>query len=200
MGDITDSFLYCWTDRRNNMLYVGIHKGSQHDGYICSSKLTLEQYNQRPHDFVRQIIASGTYNDMRSLETAILTSEDAARSTVYYNKHNNNGKYVNLNHSEDTKQKMSRAKTGKPIIKARGPRPHFAGTNNHFFGKTHTAQSRHIMSTKAKERSQGADNNNARAIQVGDNVYSTMKEATRELNVSMHVLRNMIRDGKARNI
>ena len=32
-----NAFVYCWTDHRNNKLYVGSHKGSINDGYICSS-------------------------------------------------------------------------------------------------------------------------------------------------------------------
>lgn len=74
-----DSFLYCWTDHLSEMLYVGVHKGSEDDGYVCSSKYMLEEYNKRPEDFTRQIIAHGTYSDCLSLEMAILQSVNAAR-------------------------------------------------------------------------------------------------------------------------
>jgi hypothetical protein len=32
-----DSFVYCWTDHKTGMLYVGSHKGTIDDGYVCSS-------------------------------------------------------------------------------------------------------------------------------------------------------------------
>ena len=39
-----ESFVYCWTDTKRNMLYVGKHKGDINDGYICSSKYFLSEY------------------------------------------------------------------------------------------------------------------------------------------------------------
>ena len=195
-----DSFLYCWTDHKNKMLYVGIHKGSQHDGYICSSKLMMQEYKKRSSDFSRQIIATGTYSDMAKFETAILKSDNAGKNTNYYNRHTNNGKYYNLKHTEETKEKIGKAKQGKSIISARGPRPHCAGEYNHFSGKKHSYESRNIMSEKAKKRSQGASNNNARIIEINNIIYYTMKDASKSLNISMHILRMMLKEGRARRI
>lgn len=53
-----EAFLYCWTDLVNHKLYVGVHKGIQNDGYICSSKKMLEEYNKRQEDFKRKIYDS----------------------------------------------------------------------------------------------------------------------------------------------
>lgn len=69
---MAEAFLYCWTDNKSNMLYIGAHKGSPNDGYVCSSKLMLEQYNIRSKDFSRQIIAEGTAKDIFNLENIIL--------------------------------------------------------------------------------------------------------------------------------
>jgi hypothetical protein len=69
-----EAFVYCWTDKATNKLYVGSHKGLTNDGYICSSKYMLEEYKNRPDDFSRQIIAEGNLKDIRKLETKILQS------------------------------------------------------------------------------------------------------------------------------
>jgi hypothetical protein len=101
-----ESFVYCWTDHKTNKLYVGVHKGTQTDGYVCSSKKMLEEYNTRPHDFSRQIIANGPYQEMISLETAILRAANASKNPDFYNKHNNNGRVPKDNLSEDHKDKI----------------------------------------------------------------------------------------------
>lgn len=88
-----ESFVYCWTDTVTNKLYVGVHKGSIDDGYIASSKQFLKEYNKRPNDFIRQIIANGLDSDMRLLESKILEADDARKNPIYYNLHNNNGKF-----------------------------------------------------------------------------------------------------------
>lgn len=108
-----DSFVYCWTDHKDKKLYVGAHKGSVTDGYICSSKIMLEEYSLRPQDFTRQIIAEGIYGDMLSLETAILRSVNAKLNEDYYNLHNGDGKFYNKKQSEESKRKISLSKMGK---------------------------------------------------------------------------------------
>lgn len=39
-----NAFVYCWTDYGNKKLYVGVHKGTQDDKYVCSSKVMLQEY------------------------------------------------------------------------------------------------------------------------------------------------------------
>ena len=69
-----NSFVYCWTDHLTSKLYVGFHKGSPDDGYVCSSKHMKKEYKNRSSDFTRQIIANGTYDDCRVLEAKIIRS------------------------------------------------------------------------------------------------------------------------------
>ena len=38
------------------MFYVGSHKGTEDDGYVCSSKTMLIEYRKRPNDFKRRVI------------------------------------------------------------------------------------------------------------------------------------------------
>lgn len=102
-----EAFLYCWTDHRKEMLYVGYHKGSPEDGYICSSKTMKAAWKERPEDFTRKIIATGTLTDMKALETKVLCSMNAARDPKMYNKHNGGRNFVCVGHTNETRNKMS---------------------------------------------------------------------------------------------
>lgn len=107
---IAEAFVYCWTDHATNKLYIGWHKGSVDDGYICSSKYMKEQYIQRPHDFTRQIVAAGTTDDMINFETVLLRSSNAKSDDQFYNMHNNGPNFVhNQPHTEETKRKLKQA-------------------------------------------------------------------------------------------
>lgn len=123
---IYESFVYCWTDHKTGMLYVGSHKGTVDDGYVCSSKWMREQYATRPEDFTRHIVAHGSVADIRRLETAILLSVDAARDRSFYNKHNTVGSYYIKAHTEQTKRKIGESNRGRkrPDLSARNKLGH----------------------------------------------------------------------------
>ena len=105
---MAEAFVYCWTDHKTNKLYIGSHKGTQDDGYICSSKLMLQEYNKRSHDFTRQIIAEETYSDIRMMEYKILESVDAKNNTDFYNKHNGSGDFYHDMLTEEHKAKIKK--------------------------------------------------------------------------------------------
>ena len=117
-----EAFTYCWTDKKTHKLYVGVHLGSEDDGYICSCKLMLDEYAKRPEDFSRQVIAHGYYQDMIAFETSILKTVDAAKSDAFYNGHNGDGKFYNKGHSEETKKKLKIARN-KRVDKPREGKP-----------------------------------------------------------------------------
>lgn len=118
---MNEAFVYCWTDKKTNKLYVGSHKGSTEDGYICSSKLMLEEYKKRPEDFSRQIVASGNLSDIRKLESKILQAVNASVNEDFYNKHENDGFFFGGwkkgEMSEEHRAKLSAAKKGRKISK-----------------------------------------------------------------------------------
>lgn len=113
---MSEGFVYCLTQKSTGMLYVGVHKGTIDDGYICSSKLVMEQYNEC--DWSREIIAIGDYQDMINLETSILKSENAAKNPKYYNQHNGDGNFYCKGVTKETRAKISKAHKGKKLSAA----------------------------------------------------------------------------------
>jgi hypothetical protein len=121
------------------MLYVGSHKGSVDDGYVCSSRHMLKEYNERPEDFSRHIIAEGNLSDIRKLEAKILQAANARLDESFYNKHDNDGFYfdgwkkgeMTLEH----RQKMSEAKKGKKLSES-----HRKNILNNRVGKKNSAE------------------------------------------------------------
>ena len=111
-----NAFVYQWYDTRTDMLYIGVHKGTFDDGYVCSSDVMLQEYQSRKDDFQRVILAEGEYLDMCALELNLLRSVDAANNSLYYNKTNGGEHFwpCPAPRSEETKKKISAAKTGKP--------------------------------------------------------------------------------------
>jgi hypothetical protein len=55
-----EAFVYKWTNKKNGMIYIGYHKGTDYDGYISSGKRFLEAYHIEPDLFWREIIFRGT--------------------------------------------------------------------------------------------------------------------------------------------
>jgi hypothetical protein len=90
-----ESFVYCWTDHIKNMKYIGYHKGSPDDGYVCSSNPMTLEYEKRPEDFTRKVLRSGPAKDMYIFETWILGAVDARNNPEYYNMHNNEAPFWN---------------------------------------------------------------------------------------------------------
>jgi hypothetical protein len=80
---MNNAFVYCWSDYKTAKVYIGVHKGMIDDGYICSSKPMMAQYRERPTDFTRQIIATGTLNDCAVLEVAIIKQLLKDKGTCY---------------------------------------------------------------------------------------------------------------------
>ena len=145
---MVDSFVYCWTDHKTQKLYVGVHKGSPTDGYVCSGKLMLEEYNQRSSDFTRQIIAGGTWKECLSLERAILCSVDACNNPNYYNLQNSNGKFNPYTPTEDTKQKISKSLKGFQVAEETKQK-----ISKSHKGKPKSEETKRKMSEAAKNRS-----------------------------------------------
>lgn len=118
---MAEAFVYCWTDKQTNKLYIGSHKGDIDDGYICSSKTMLDEYDTRPQDFSRQIIAEGSWDDMFKFEGKLLQSFDVKNNPSFYNQHNGSGDFRNKGLSKQSIEKMRKSKIGVPSPKKGKP-------------------------------------------------------------------------------
>lgn len=118
-----EAFVYCWTDLGTNKLYVGVHKGTPEDGYVCSSKLMLEEYTKRPNDFSRQIVAYGSFKEMYVLETAILKAAKADKDLGFYNQHVNSMKGCQFTLGTKRPEHSKLMLGNKHALNSRYPRP-----------------------------------------------------------------------------
>lgn len=116
-----EAFVYSWRNKETNRLYIGWHKGSPDDGYVCSSKVLMEEYKKDNSKFERFIIAEGTAEDMVALEAQILKTVNAKDNPEYYNQHNGDGLFHLQKHTAESREKIANAKRGKkrPDLTAR---------------------------------------------------------------------------------
>ncbi len=70
--NITESFVYKWTNIETKRAYIGKHKGKPDDGYISSSRLFLDAYYKAPHLFFREILHFGPDVLMLPLEQKLI--------------------------------------------------------------------------------------------------------------------------------
>jgi hypothetical protein len=80
------------------MWYVGSRtaKGcNPSDGYICSSRKVKPMIIENTSDWKREVISTGTVNDMIQLETLILQLSDAKNDPRSFNQHNGDGQFIN---------------------------------------------------------------------------------------------------------
>lgn len=160
---IYEAFLYEWTNIKNGKKYIGYHKGTITDGYICSSKVFLEEYNKNPDHFTRKILYYGTMEEMLKKEADLLSEVDAKNNQLYYNQHNGNGLFVMKQHTETTKAKMSESKIGKKLSdihkeSIRNGLLGFKKTQSHIdnhrqmlLGKTHSSKHKEKISEGLKK-------------------------------------------------
>ena len=92
---MTQAFVYKWIHEPTGMWYIGSRtaKGCHiNDGYICSSKIVKPMILCEPNDWKRIIINTGTPEEMRKLETFMLTGSNAKKDPMSFNRNNADGK------------------------------------------------------------------------------------------------------------
>jgi hypothetical protein len=106
------SFVYKWIHLPTGKWYIGSRtaKGCHpEDGYISSSQLIKPLIKQNPTEWKREIIKTGSPEEMITLETTLLESLDAKSNPMSFNQHNGDGKFTRtgVTVSEDTRKKQS---------------------------------------------------------------------------------------------
>lgn len=99
-----DSFVYKWTNITLGKIYIGFHKGTEHDGYICSSRSSefWQDFNNSAYEWKREILYKGTMKECQLLESNLLDSVDIRSESVYNNKNN-----IMFNLTDEVRQKLS---------------------------------------------------------------------------------------------
>jgi hypothetical protein len=142
---INEAFVYKWTDSLTGKVYIGYHKGLETDGYICSSKYMLEEFNKRPNDFIRAILMQGNCKDCYEYEQSEIKKLFSLKIPTY-----NKGVGGTWIMDDDVIAKLSESRKGeknhnwgkqfsietrKKISESRLGKPFNVGKNNPMYGK-----------------------------------------------------------------
>lgn len=145
------SFVYKWIHLPTGKWYIGSRtaKGCHPaDGYISSSQLIKPLIKQNPIEWKREIIKTGSPEEMIKLETTLLESLDAKHNPMSFNQHNGDGKFTRtgVKVSKDTRKKQS--ESIKKVHPNRGkPGPNLGRT---FGEETRKKQSESKLGKKRK--------------------------------------------------
>jgi group I intron endonuclease len=196
-------FVYRWYDSSNGMYYVGSHKGTVDDGYIGSGKRFSYAYSKRPECFTREIFYVG--EDYRELEEFILDTIDAKSNPAYYNLVNGS---FNCKFSKEQREKISNSLRGKKASKEAREKMSASrtGEKNHFYGRTHSEETRRKISEANKgnyigdEAMQHAWNASKKRVycEYLDQEFESIKLCAEAVGLSAAVVSNMIA-GRQRN-
>ena len=107
-----NSFVYRWINTTLNKIYIGWHKGTEDDGYVCSSSSAQfwSDYNNPDYKWRREIIFKGTMPECQLLESQILDTVDITSDNIYNNRNN---LMFNLNEEVRAKLKAAALKRGE---------------------------------------------------------------------------------------
>ena len=94
---MTIAYIYKWIHLPTSKWYIGVRtKNGCHpdDGYICSSKIVKPLIESSPTEWQREILYTGTPDEMLKLESCILTDLDAKNNVNSYNLQNGDGNFT----------------------------------------------------------------------------------------------------------
>ena len=94
---MTCAYIYRWTHLPTSKWYIGVRTKKDchpNDGYICSSKIVKPLIESSPAEWQREILHTGTPDEMIKLESSILTKLDAKNNVNSYNLQNGDGNFT----------------------------------------------------------------------------------------------------------
>ena len=141
----TTAYVYKWTHLPTMKWYVGSRsqKGCHpSDGYICSSKTVAPNINSLPDQWKREIIATGTPEEMRQLEVEILNLFDAVVDSTSLNRHNAIARFNGSVNLGIKKQPEHASKLIANLVKINKSR---TGTTGTWTGKQHSDESKKLQ-------------------------------------------------------
>lgn len=129
-----EAFVYIWKNLTNGKSYIGYHKGTEDDGYISSSSSELfwSDFNDQFMKWEREIVHRGTCNECLHHEQQLLKSIDLSESRWY-----NNARGATVIFTDEVREKI---------------RNHHLGKSSGMLGKTHSEETRKILSKKLRGR------------------------------------------------
>lgn len=130
-----EAFVYIWRNLTNGKKYVGYHKGTIDDGYVSSSHSNnfWEDFNNPEMKWVREIISFGSKEECLQMEQLLLENIDI-RSDEWYN----NARGAQVIFTEEVRKKI---------------RDHHMGKSSGMLGKSHSSETKELLSQKLKGRS-----------------------------------------------
>lgn len=153
-------FVYKWTNIINGRWYIGSHKGTIDDGYRHTSKVVaMAEQKHGIENFVREILYIGDYDadNIRLIEGKLLSKNNAARNKQSYNLTNIIGTNC---HTEEANASRKEKLTGR-ILTAEQCRKNARKGNTNGKGnkgKTHSKETKAIMSLKGLGNTNGKSN------------------------------------------
>lgn len=117
------SFVYKWTHLPTGKWYIGCRtaKGCHpEDGYITSSKLVKGLIKTNPEEWRREILHTGTPEEILNLEVALLEEFDAKNSPLSYNQHNGDGKFTRTGVIVPLETRLKQSESIKKVHPNRG--------------------------------------------------------------------------------
>lgn len=129
-----EAFVYEWINLTNNKKYIGYHKGSKDDGYVCSSSSSIfwEDFKNPNMKWQRRILAEGTTDACLIIEQRILKEIDLKSDEFY-----NNARGSEVIFTDEVKEKI---------------RQHHLGGSSGMKGKKHTDETKRKQSEALKDR------------------------------------------------
>ena len=94
---MTCAYIYRWTHLPTSKWYIGVRTKKDchpNDGYICSSKIVKPLIESSPAEWQREILHTGTPDEMIKLESSILIELDAKNNKNSYNLQNGDGNFT----------------------------------------------------------------------------------------------------------